>query len=84
MPERDLGHQLLEARAAPILARLAEVGVDAADAVGGPAQGARALDQRVLVDLALAMVLHLPHRRLAHIDVGEALAMARGNLLSGD
>jgi len=27
-------------------------------------------------------VLHLPHRRLAHIDAGEALAMARGNLLS--
>jgi hypothetical protein len=38
MPERDFGDQLLEARAAPVLARLAEVGVDDADAIGGPAR----------------------------------------------
>src|SRR6478735_8351580 len=40
------------------------------------------LAQRVLVDLALAVVLDLPHGRLAHIDVGQARAVARGDLLS--
>src|SRR3712207_8190784 len=83
MPERDFGHQFLEARAAPVLAGLAEVGVDDADTLRAPAQGAGPLDQRVLVGLALAVVLDLPHGRLAHRDVGQALAMAGGDRVSG-
>jgi hypothetical protein len=80
--ERDGADQLLEARALAILTGLPLVVVDEMDALARPAQGERALDERVLVLSPGDVLLDLLGRRLADIDVGPPLAVTSGDLVS--
>src|SRR6516165_1679226 len=70
----DIGHQGLEPLALHVSAsRAAKIVVDNAHVC--PAMLLRALHQGVLAPLALDVVLHLCHGRLAHVDVGGSFQM---------
>ena len=80
MPQADLGDQLLEALAiGPRGAGEPEIGVDDDDAFLRPAQGHGTLAQGILTLGALGVFDHLPHRGLAHIQVGIAAQVAGGD-----
>src|SRR6516162_72911 len=80
-PQRDGGHQFLKARALAILPRLPKVRINDVDPGGRPAKVNGALDQGILIPLALGMVVDLVGRRLANIDIGMPFAVACRNLL---
>jgi hypothetical protein len=80
-PERDGGHQFLKAGALTILARLAQIRINAPDPFGGPAQGQGALHERVLMLPSLVMLVDLLQRRLADIDIGSKLMVMGGDCL---
>jgi hypothetical protein len=47
------------------------------DTLGMPSQGPCALDQGILIRLALAMLLHLSQGRLTHVDGGVPVTVVR-------
>jgi site-specific DNA recombinase len=79
-PQRHLGHQFLEPAPRPILAGLAEVGIDHVDPLPIPSQRHGPVDEGVLITLALPVVVDLLDRGLAHIHVRAALVVAGGDL----
>jgi hypothetical protein len=62
---------------------LALIDINDMDPLRDPAQVQSALDQAILILLALAMVLDLLRGGLADVNIGAAFAMPRGDLLSG-
>ena len=82
MSHAHLAHELLETF--PVDARcpgLAKVAVDHPDPLHRPAQRHRPLPQGVLAQGALGVLEHLPHRGLAHVQVGVAPQVALGHFL---
>jgi hypothetical protein len=62
-------------------ARVAEVPVDHDDLLDRPAQGHRALTERVLALRTLGVFDDLSQRRLPHIEIRLAAQVPRGDLL---
>jgi hypothetical protein len=67
--EGDGSNQFLQARTLTILARLAQIRINAPDPCRGPAQSPGALSKGVVVLAPFMMLVPLLQRRLANIDI---------------
>src|SRR5437870_4297566 len=75
------GHQLLETHSVAVGAGLAQVAVDDHDPILWPAEGNRALAQRVLTLGTFGVLEHLAQRALAYIQVRLALEVRGGDFV---